>query len=204
MSLWGNLDASNNAPKQTDTAGYGGNTPQITANGQVYFANTKINAFMNNAAIGVFGVDSTEQNGASTVSFGHPQHAGWVLRKVGTGPITSITANAAAICVNSYITFTGGAGNAGSGETAANARVYVNTTGHIVNVSVFTGGVYANTPVLPNVYTSLTYVQNTAAISTSSYSNAVFTIAMGGRANRVQTETLVAMGSLYGDNDPIF
>jgi len=204
MSLWGNLDASNNAPKQTSTAGYGGNTPQVTANGQVYFANTKIDAFMAKAAIGVFGVDATEQNGASTLTFGHPQHAGWVLRKVGTGPIDSITVNAAAVAVNSYITFTGGSGNAGSGATAANARVYVNTTGHIVNVSVLSGGVYANTPILPNVYTSLTYVQNTAAISTSSYSNAVFTIVMGGRANRVTTETLVAMGSMTGDNDPIF
>ena len=36
MSLWGNLDAQNNAPKQTDTTGYGGNTPQVTGNGQVY------------------------------------------------------------------------------------------------------------------------------------------------------------------------
>ena len=45
MSLWGNLDAANNAPKHSAMAGYGGNTPQVTGNGQVYFANTKINAF---------------------------------------------------------------------------------------------------------------------------------------------------------------
>ena len=41
MALWGNLDAANNAPKQTDTTGYGGSTPQVTANGAVYFGNTK-------------------------------------------------------------------------------------------------------------------------------------------------------------------
>ena len=45
MSLWGNLDAANNAPKQGDTAGYGGNTPQVTANTQVYFGNTRNGAF---------------------------------------------------------------------------------------------------------------------------------------------------------------
>jgi hypothetical protein len=56
MSLWGNLDASNNAPKQTDTTGYGGDTPQVTSNGQVYFANTAIGAYIDQAAIGVFGV----------------------------------------------------------------------------------------------------------------------------------------------------
>ena len=187
MSLWGNLDAANNAPKSSAMAGYGGNTPQVTANAQVYFANTKINAFMANSALGVFGVDTSEQNNALTASYGHPQHAGWVARKVGTGPVETITANTGAVGQNSYITFSQGNGNAGSGNTAANARIYVNTAGYILNVTVVSGGSYANTP-----------------IATANTGNASFTITMGGRANRVQTETLVAMGSLYGDNDPIF
>jgi hypothetical protein len=46
----------------------------------------------------------------------------------------------------------------------------------------------------------LTYAENTAPISTSSFTNAVFTIVMGGRANRVNQETLVAMGSMEGDS----
>ena len=87
-----------------------------------------------------------------------------------------------------------------TGNTIANARVFVNTTGHIVNVTISDGGSYANTPVIANAYTSLIYVQNTATISTSSYTNAVFTIVMGGRANRVTQETLVAMGSMVGDS----
>jgi hypothetical protein len=187
MSLWGNLDAANNAPKHGDTAGYGGNTPQVTGNTQVYYANTKINAFMANAAIGVFGVDTTEQNNALTASYGHPQHAGWVVRKVGTGPIATITANSGAVGVNSYITFSQGNGNAGSGNTSANAQISVNTAGYITSITINSGGSYANTP-----------------IATANTGNASFTITMGGRANRVQTETIVAMGSLYGDNDPIF
>ena len=187
MSLWGNLDAANNAPKSSAMAGYGGNTPQVTANAQVYFANTKINAFMANSALGVFGVDTSEQNNALTASYGHPQHAGWVARKVGTGPVETITANTGAVGQNSYITFSKGDGNAGSGNTAANARIFVNTAGYILNVTVLSGGSYANTP-----------------IATANTGNASFTITMGGRANRVQAETLVAMGSIYGDNDTIF
>jgi len=183
MALWGSLDASNNAPKQSDTSGYGGNTPQVTANGQVYYANTKIGAFIGGAAIGVFGVDASEQ-GNATAATGHGSHAGWNIRKVGTGPVVSITANSGAVGQNSYITFSEGNGNAGSGNTAANAQISVNTAGYIINVTVLSGGSYANTP-----------------IATPNTGNASFTITMGGRANRVQTETLVAMASITSDGD---
>ena len=193
MSLWGNLDAANNAPKSSATAGYGGSTPQVTANAQVYYGNTKVDAFITNAEIGVFGVDATEQaltlTAAATKS--HPAHAGWIVRKAGMGPVESITANSGAVASNGYITFSGGSTVTGSGNTAANARIFVNTAGYVVNVTVVTPGLYANTPVV-----------------TGTTGNAVYTVVMGGRANRVQTETLVAMGSMYGDgtaaDDPNF
>ena len=187
MALWGSLDASNNAPKQTDTSGYGGNTPQVTANGQVYYANTKISAFIGGAAIGVFGVNAAEQ-AASTSDTGHGAHQGWNLRKVGTGPVVSITANSGAVGQNSYIVFSGGNGIAGSGNTAANAQISVNTAGYITSITLNSGGVYANTPV-----------------ATPNTGNAVFTLTMGGRANRVQVETLVALGGgMTGDGDNVF
>jgi hypothetical protein len=186
MSLWGNLDASNNAPKQTDTTGYGGDTPQVTANGQVYYSNTAINAFIENAAIGIFGVDAAEQANTRTAN-GVPQHAGWVLRKVGMGPITSVTANAGAVGVNATMQITGGNGiGATTGSSPATVVVSVNTAGYITTINVTNGGLYANTPVI------------------NAMSNAVFTITMGGRANRVQTETLVAMGSVYGDGGNVW
>lgn len=189
MALWGNLDAANNAPKQTDTTGYGGSTPQVTANGAVYFGNTKTDAFITNAQIGIYGIDTTEK-GITTGDTIAAQHAGWNLRKAGMGPILTITANSGAVASNSYITFSGGSKVTGSGNTAANARIYVNTAGYIMNVTVLTQGLYANTPV-----------------ATANSGNASFTITMGGRANRVQMETLVAMGSMYGDGttaeDPI-
>jgi len=205
MSLWGNLDAANNVPKQTDTSGYGGDTPQVTNEGEVYYANTAIGDFIDKAAIGIFGVDTDEQtqSTAGDGGSGVPQHAGWVIRKVGTGPIDSITVNSGAHLVNSYINFSTGAGKAGSGETQANARVYVDGTGAVLNVTLGnTAGVYANTPTIANIYTSLHFVQNTSTLAgkvNAGRANAVFTINMGGRANRVQTETIVAMGSMFGD-----
>jgi len=86
MSLWGNLDAANNAPKQSAMAGYSAQTPQVTSNSQVYYANTQLGAFSDNQAIGIFGVSAAEQANSSTVeSTGVPTHAGWVIRKAGTG-----------------------------------------------------------------------------------------------------------------------
>jgi hypothetical protein len=187
MSLWGNLEAANNAPKSSAMAGYGGNTPQVTSNAQVYYANTRINSFIADAAIGVFGVSASEQSNATSTIQGVPQHAGWIVRKVGTGPVVTITANAGSVATNSFITFSQGNGIAGSGNTAANARIFVNTAGYIMNVTVVSGGEYANTP-----------------IATATSGNSALTITMGGRAGRVQTETLVAMGSIYGDNDSIY
>jgi len=153
MSLWGNLDAANNAPKHGDTAGYGGNTPQVTANTQVYYSNTRNGAFITGSAIGVFGVDAQEQINAEASAntlLGVPQHAGWVIRKTGMGPVVAISANAGSVGANSYITF-----SQGNGRTANSG-------------------------------------------------NASFTITMGGRANRVTTETIVAMGSMTGDGGNVY
>jgi hypothetical protein len=194
MSLWGNLDAANNAPVSSAMAGYGGNTPQVTANAEVYYANTKLGSFSDNQAIGIFGVTAAEQANSSTVaSTGVPTHAGWVTRRVGMGPVATITANAGCVAVNSTITIVA---NSGFGNTGSNGRstiipvvatISVNTAGYINTITIVNPGLYANTPILrPNT------------------GNAVFTVSMGGRANRISTETLVAMGSMTGDNENVF
>jgi hypothetical protein len=194
MPLWGNLDAADNAPVSSAMAGYGGVTPQVTSNSEVYYANTQFGAFTDNQAIGIFGVSAAEQANSRTVeSTGTPQHAGWVTRRVGMGPVLTITANAGAVGVNSTITIVA---NSGFGNTGSNGRstiipvvasFTVNTAGYINTITITNPGFYANTPILrPNT------------------GNAVFTVTMGGRANRVQTETLVAMGSMTGDNENVF
>lgn len=207
MSLWGNLNAGNNAPKQTDTTGYGGDTPQVTSNGQVYYANTAIGDFIDKAALGIFGLSTVETssavaNVATGDGTGIPTHAGWITRKVGVGPITSITANAGAKGVNSFVKiFTGGGGKGGSGQIAANVEITVNTTGFIDGIIIGNSfGLYANTPAIANVYTDTHFKQNTAVLTGKAATNAVFSITVGGRAGRIQTETLVAMGSMSGDS----
>jgi len=206
MSLWGNLDASNNAPIFWDAGGY---TPNVSANASVtanaangqfagIYGNTTIGFWREGVSTGIFGVDTTEASSLLTTGDGRTvTHAGWVERIAFTGPVLSIATNAAAVTVNSFVTFNGGSSGAEAGMTgnvAANARIFVNTTGHIVNVVVNLGGTYANTPRVEN----LLHTANNALI-TPSYSNAAFTLTMGGRANRVVQETLVAMGSMTGD-----
>ena len=172
MGSWSNTDAAASAPKNAVASGLG-----VSANGSTLFGNNQIDAVLTDAALGVFGVDSTEQ-GVTANKAQVGAHAGWILRKAGTGPVVTITANTGAVGANSFIIFSGG----GTGNTAANARVSVNAAGFIIGVTVNSGGEYLTTP---------TATPNTG--------NAVFTVTMGGRANRVQSETLVAMGSMTGD-----
>jgi hypothetical protein len=97
------------------------------------------------------------------------------------------------VAVNSTITIVA---NSGFGNTGSNGRstiipvvatISVNTAGYISTITIVNPGLYANTPILrPNT------------------GNAVFTVSMGGRANRISTETLVAMGSMTGDNENVF
>ena len=51
--------------------------------------------------------------------------------------VFSVSANNGSYGVNSFVTFTGSAGN-----TPANARIYVNSTGAVINVVVISNGVY--------------------------------------------------------------
>ena len=175
MSLWGNVDASNNAPNFSGLTGYDTSTTgESLANSQPssVFGNTYISATRTDVGFGVFGVDPTEEVITAGIT-----HAGWVARTAGAGPIASVTANAGAVGVNATMTIT----NGGVNNTPATVIVRTNAAGWITSVDVTNGGLYTSTPTL------------------NTMSNAVFTITMGGRANRVQYETLVAMGSMTGD-----
>jgi len=167
MALWSNTDANTSAPKNSVASGFG-----VSANGKTLFENDTIDAYVSNEAIGVYGVTSTEKSTEASA-----QHAGWNLIKRGTGGVVTITANTGAYSPdgNVYLTFTGG----GSGNTSANAVISTDGNNQILSITVVSGGEYLTTP---------------TAVATNA--NATFTITMGGRANRVQSETLVAMGSI--------
>lgn len=79
MALWGNVDNSANSDL---AAVIQYNKATTAANQTLLFGNTKAGTFVTNVAVGQFGVDTNEIRASTT---GHGYHAGWVLRKEGTG-----------------------------------------------------------------------------------------------------------------------
>lgn len=180
MSLWKSEDAASNAPVYTVASGYG-----ISANGSTLYENANLQVSI---ATGVYGVDTTEA-GITTGDGKKVAHAGWNLARRGTGGVLSITANTGAYsnAGNVYLTFTGG----GTGNTTANAQVFINVSSNLItSIVVNNPGSYITTP-------SITAIGGASGAAT-------FTVTMGGRANRVSYETLVAMGSMTGDGDDTY
>jgi hypothetical protein len=182
MSLWGNLDASNNAPNFSGLTGYDTSTTgESLANSQPssVFGNTYMSATRTNVEFGVFGIDTTEEG---LVTDGNPTHAGWVARTKGAGPLVSGTANtdavgpAASACTYTLVLSSGGTNN-----TSAQVSVTTAATGRITAITVTNGGLYTGTP------------------TANTFGNTAFTFTMGGRNGRTTFETLVAMGSMTGD-----
>lgn len=196
MPLWGNIDylSGNNKPLFANTTNA---WSKSTIHGNGYTANT-------DAYYGVmFGVSTTEKNasteGAKVV------HPGWVSQKIGTGPVASV----------------GWSG--GTGYNSAGYIVLTDTsvlgTGSAANIS-FTIANSENTMESYsananwNVINSITVAAGGSGWSDSgnvSYqygglaagdpiSNATFTFTFGGRAGRKNYETIVAMGSITGDD----
>ncbi len=164
MPLFGKVDQANNAPINV--------VDDKNHTGQNLYANTTATTST------VFGADTTEV-GVMTKKIAH---AGWQLRRRGTGALVSLA-------------ITGGTGYAngdtwtiGGAVTGANAsgNLSTNATGGITSTVISTaGGTY--------------YGTETVTITTSGGTTGVLTPTFGGRANRVHFETLVAMGSMTGD-----
>lgn len=180
MSLWSNSDANTSAPKSSGL--YVNRGPsQSTSN--LLYGNTQISAYFAGQQTGMFGVDTAED--ANTAGEDRRvTHTGWNIRRMGMGPIVSITANtvpAGALSSGGFLTFSGGAGPGNAtGNTVANAS-YTVASGNISAITIVSGGLYANTP---------------AVVAIGAQTNIGFTVTMGGRANRVHYETIVAMGSM--------
>jgi hypothetical protein len=187
MSLWTNLDGAK------------GNGKPVFANTTYRVSNSTINADKANTAKyygAVYGVSATEA--ANTLADGKKvAHAGWVSQKIGTGPIKSVTIVNGGQNYNSagYIVVSGGGdGTVNLAYTIANSlntlqtyssNSYLNT---IATVAIVNGGAGFN--VAPTL----------VANGPNSANFATFSVTLGGRAGRVQYETLVAMGSITGDD----
>ena len=185
MALWGKNDSAADSTKFAPTQV---NRTPDAANRTNLFGNTTTGAWQNNGvamkkAVGQFGVSAAEA--ANTAGEGKKvAHAGWNLRTRGTGPLTSITIAAAGGSYANSDTF---AVAAGTGGTNATGNVVTNATGNVVSYSVSNWGANFNS------------AAPTVTITTSTGTGASLTAVAGGRAGRVQYETLVAMGSITGD-----
>jgi hypothetical protein len=196
IGLWkyikgGKTGLSANAA-HTANANFGNTSPGSRANVDVIlFNNATPSALVSGQAVGVFGVSATEMaNNTLNSSKEIPAHAGWNLRKAGTGPIISITytgtatgySNTDQIIVSSPV-------------AGGNAKITftTNTTGGaLTNFTVVTPGFgFLNTNASPNAV----YANSTGG-ATVTGSGATFNPVAGGRAGRIHYETIVAMGSL--------
>lgn len=190
MSLWGNVDyaTGNNKPLYANTSNTVSNS---TINGSV--ANT--NAYYGD----VFGVSATEKAGTEGAK---TQHAGWVSRKVGTGPIASIAIVSGGAGYNAagYLTVTDNS-VLGTGTGANVSFTIANTRNTMQSYSTNAAWNVINSIVINSVgsgYSDSTNIELASGVTP--ISEASYTITLGGRGDRVAYETLVAMRSISGDD----
>lgn len=189
--LWGNKDyaSSNNKPLYANTTNASSNSVinSTAANTNQYY--------------GIVAGVSPGEMANTTTSAKIPAHAGWVSLKIGTGPIASISASGATgINASGFLLITDGSvlgqgtganisfttANSQNTLAASSSNAQLNTFGTFTIVNG--GSLFSNASAIvlgPNI---------------SSISNGTISVVLGGRGGRVQTETLVAMGSITSDD----
>lgn len=118
---------------------------------------------------------------------GKKNHTGWTRVQRGTGPVSTITIGAAGTGYANTDTV-----KVSGGTTNAAATIVTNGAGAIQTVTITNNGAG--------------FVNNSTAtvtITTSAGTGATLTPVLGGRANRVQTETLVALTGMTSNNSTL-
>jgi len=210
MPLWGrndkavtvsaNVESSTGAPIGTyalvkrggGANAHYGNTAGSRANTDVQmFDNTTPGAFLSGQAVGVFGVDATEMQ-VNRTNGRTINHAGWNLRRQGTGPIISFTSNNTLVGYNNADIIT--VKSPSTGGTNATVTFTTNSTGGSLTFTITNPGSGFN---LVSIPTSNIVVTNATGGTAAGNTTTTYLVATaGGRAGRVQFETLVAMGSI--------
>lgn len=189
MPLWGNLDAAS------------GNQKPLFANTSNAYSNSTINgtAANTNTYYGnMYGVSAGEQANATKAG----AHSGWVSQKIGTGPVAALSVTGGeGINANGFIILTDGS-YLKQGTEANISFVMANTQNTLERFS---------TNPTWNGVGSVTIVNggsgwsNSAAITgvvsnAANTSQPTITVTLGGRAGRIQYETIVATGTITGDD----
>jgi hypothetical protein len=179
-------DANTGAPKFAPYQGLG-----VSANGSVLFDNVTAGAFHSNVALGVFGVDASEKS--NTQGEGPKMtHAGWVARKVGTGPVASIAITAPGKgYTNGFLTITGG----GTGNNAANASYAVQANGSVDSIAISTPGAGYSNGFLTITGGGTGNSAANASYTVNAAGNIVSVIINNGGSNYDSVPTVQALGS---------
>jgi hypothetical protein len=200
IGLWRYVDGGDTGTGfsvHTANANFGNTSPGARANVDVnMFDNTTPNAFINTMTIGVFGVSATQQqNNVLNHSTEHPAHAGWNLRRAGSGGIISVayTGTATSYTNNDLIIVSSPV--AGGNATF---KISTNTSGGALTFTQNSAGFGF---FVVNATANVVYANSTGGATTTG-SGATFTATAGGRAGRVHYETIVAMGSLGAQSSP--
>lgn len=189
MPLWGKLDTAS------------GNQKPVFANTSNAYSNSTINGTAANTDTyygNMYGVSAGEQANAPKAG----AHSGWVSQKIGTGPVASIEVSGGeGINANGFIILTDGS-YLGQGTDANISFVMANTENTLQrfstnptwngvgSVTIVNGGSgWSNAEAITGV------VSNAANIAQPTIS-----ITLGGRAGRIQYETIVATGTITGDD----
>lgn len=187
MPLWGsNAQLVNNAPTHLSDQ-YRANT----TNRAIFWQNTTPSAITNGQVVGVYAVTKTivqagEANAQHLTRFLSP---GFYKYTQGMGPLKSLTISAGGSgYANTNLVLV--TSNAGINTINASAAIVTNTTGGIVNLNITNTGLFVNT-----ITTTLS-VTNSTGGATGIGTGANITFTLGGRANRVKRENLVAVDKL--------
>ena len=182
------------SPISMDANAHFGNTsPGSRASVDVnMFNNTTPGAFITNMAVGIFGVSATEEaNNVLNNSTEMPAHAGWNVRRAGTGPIISFTSNNTLTGYNNTDVITVKSYQAGGNATI---NFVTNNSGGSLTFTIANSGAGFTSVSIP---TSNIFITNATGGTATGNSTTTYLVATaGGRAGRVHYETLVAMGTL--------
>jgi hypothetical protein len=189
MPLWGKLDAASGNQKPVFA-----NTTNAWSNSTIHGSKANTNKYYGN----MVGVSATEQNVATKKG----AHSGWVSQKIGTGPILSVTATGGAgINANGFIILTDGS-YLKQGANANLSFVTANTqnTQQSYSTNPAWNGVGAITVVRGGEKWSNASAITGVVSNAANSSQPTLTFTLGGRAGRISYETLVATGSITGDD----
>ena len=177
------------ASGNTTVTGFTATVDQRVSGAELY-GNATPGAFINGVAFGVFGVSANE---VSNTSYSRKIQQGWVLRKVGEGPVTSITATGGVAFAN------GETASLSNGSVTGTLVMVTNATSNLVSATIASGGLFdVNTSVVVtfNREKHLSNFVITSNATAVGFSNGDIITGSNGSVNATATITTNATGGI--------